>query len=199
MSDLSNQSKLLGQMMGESGDYYIGTAAVTTKKFSHIVVGPSGATVTVCKIRGVDVVTARNYGALPAGYTICAGGDDYIDAITLSAGSAEGVIYDEPITPGSAAVAVSNGVHGATMTPTITFTNAGCSGSREVLYRTKNAAGTVVQEGSKIIYFLNGTGVTVTMPGLTYFATVATGYTFEISLDNGDIWTTSAAFNITAS
>lgn len=202
MSDTTNQSKLLGQMAGESGDYHIELVAVTTKKFSHIVIGPDGATVTVCKIRGVDVMTARNYGTMKAGYVMCAGGDDYFDAITLTAGDAQGVIYDEPITPGSAAVAVSNGVAGATMTPTITFTNAGCSGSKLVRYRTKNTAGTIVQSGEVMIYFLQGSGLTVTIPGLLYFATVATGYTFEICLsDTGaaEVWTASAAFNITAS
>jgi archaellum component FlaF (FlaF/FlaG flagellin family) len=198
MSDITNHSKLLGQMAGESGDYHIELVAVTTRKFSHVVIGPDGATVSVCKIRGVDVMTARNYGALKAGYVMCASGDDYFDAITLTAGDAEGVVYDEPIAPVAASVAVANGVAGAAMTPTITFTNAGCSGSKDVRYRTKNAAGTIVQEGTAKIYFLNGSSITVTIPGLTYYATVANGYTFEINLTDSDTWKTSAAFNITA-
>jgi hypothetical protein len=199
MSEITNHSRLLGQMAGESGDYYIGLVAVTDKKFSHVVIGPDGATISVCKIRGVDVLAARNYDDLPVGYVLCAGGDDYFDAITLTAGNAQGVIYDDPITPVAASVAVANGIHEATMTPTITFTNAGCSGSKEIQWRVKNSAGVVVQSGKAIIYFLSGSGITVTIPGLTYFATVATGYTFEINLTDGETWIASSAFNITAS
>jgi hypothetical protein len=91
----SNHSRLLGILAGEAGDYYIGTDKVDTKKFSRIVIGPDGATVSTIKINGADVKTARNYSALPAGYVICAGGTDYIDEITLSAGNAEGIIYRE--------------------------------------------------------------------------------------------------------
>lgn len=195
---VTNESELMSPMVGQCGDYAIGLVAVTTEKFSHIVIGPNGATVSVCKIRGVNVMANRNYSALDAGYVMSAGGDDYFDAITLTAGSAEGVRYHDEILPLPASVAVANGVHGAGMTPTITFTNAGLSGSKKVWHRTKNAAGSVIQSGEPTIYFLKGSGVTVTIPGLIYFATVANGYTFEISL-NGENWIASTAFNITAS
>ena len=95
MATETNHSRLLGILAGEAGDYYIGTDAVTTKKFSRIIIGPDGATVSVLKDNGTDVCSARNYSALPAGYVICAGGNDYIDAVTLSAGNAEGIIYRE--------------------------------------------------------------------------------------------------------
>jgi hypothetical protein len=90
-----NHSRLLGQLAGEEGDYYIGTDAVTDKKFSHVIIGPDGATVSVLKVMGTDVCTARNYDVLPAGYVICAGGRNYIDAVTLTAGNAEGILYAE--------------------------------------------------------------------------------------------------------
>jgi hypothetical protein len=60
MAKETNHSRLLGILAGEAGDYYIGTDALTDKKFSRIVIGPDGATVSVLKIMGTDVVTARN-------------------------------------------------------------------------------------------------------------------------------------------
>jgi len=193
-----NHSKLLGVLAGEAGDYYIGTTAVTTKKFAAIVIGPDGATVTVCKIRGVDVMTERNYGVLPAGYIMTAGGDDYFDAITLSAGNASGLLYHEDSAVTLSSIAVSNGAAGAAMTGTITFTNTGNSGSLRILWQVKNAAGTVVQTGEKVVYFLKGTGLTVSLAAGTYYSTVATGYKMDIRIETVTDWTESTSFNITA-
>lgn len=164
-----NHSKLLSAMAGQPGDYYIGTTPVTTKKFSHIVIGPDGATVNVCRIRGVDVKTARAYAALPAGYVMCAGGDDYFDSIHFTAGSGQGVLYDEESAMSAVSVAVADGYYGETMTPTITFTRTGVAGSRRLNWRVKDNNDTVLQSGDKTVYFLPGTGATVTIPGLSYY------------------------------
>jgi len=196
--EVTNQSRLLGAIAGQAGDYYIDTTAVTTKKFSHVIIGPAGATVGVCKIRGIDVIAARNYGELPPGYVMCAGGDDYFDAITLSAGYAQGLIYPETVAPGTLSVVVTGGVAEAAMTPTITYTNTGNGSSKLLDWRVKNSAGVVVQSGQAHVYFLSGTGLTVTIPGLSYFATVGADYTFEFKENEKETYTASAAFNITA-
>ncbi|MCX5896470.1 MAG: hypothetical protein NTZ51_11675, partial [Proteobacteria bacterium] len=101
MTQLKPFSGFEAQMSGAFGDFYIGhAAAVTTKKFSHIVVGESGATLTDVKIRGVSVKAARAYpNVMPAGYPMCAGGNDYFDSIELSAGDAQGFFFEEPVTP----------------------------------------------------------------------------------------------------
>ena len=101
MAKETNQSDLLGKIVGTGGDYYLyqSTTPVTGFQFSHIVFGPNGGTITSCKILGVDVMSTRNYdaasGALPANYIICAGGTDYIDEITLISGDAEALIFSE--------------------------------------------------------------------------------------------------------
>ena len=101
MAKETNQSDLLGKIVGTGGDYYLyaSTTPVTGFQFSHIVFGPNGGTITSCKILGIDVMTSRNYdaasGALPANYIICAGGADYIDEITLISGDAQALIFSE--------------------------------------------------------------------------------------------------------
>jgi hypothetical protein len=188
----------LGLLVGAPGDYYIGVVAVTTRKFSHIIIGPAGATVSVCAIRGVDVLSARNYGVLPAGYIMVAGGDDYFDSITLTAGNAEGIDYVEASNPNLASVTVSNGVHGNTMTPTVTFTNSLLSNTRVLRWRLKNSGGQIVDSGIAKIHFLKGTSINVNILGLTYYTTIATGYTLEVNVTDSDsVWIASASFNIT--
>jgi hypothetical protein len=96
MAKETNHSALLGKMIGEGGDYYIGTQAVSNKKFSHIQIGPDGATLVGVQIGNQSVMAARNYpAAMPGGYLMCAGGQDYFNYISLSAGNAEGVILSE--------------------------------------------------------------------------------------------------------
>lgn len=195
---LNELKSSLGLLVGAPGDYYIGVVAITTQKFSHIIIGPAGATVSVCKIRGVDVMTDRNYGVLPAGYIMIAGGDDYFDSITLTAGNAQGVWYSEPSVPSTASVTVGNGVHGNTMTPSITFTNSILSHSRNLRWRVKNSSGQVVDSGIAKVFFLKGASISVNIPGLTYYVTVANGYTLEVNLSDSDsMWIASASFNIT--
>jgi hypothetical protein len=101
MAKETNQSDLLGKIVGTGGDYYLyaKTTPVTGMQFSHVVFGANGGTITSCKVLGVSVMTSRNYnaasGALPANYIICAGGADYIDEITLISGDAEALIFSE--------------------------------------------------------------------------------------------------------
>jgi hypothetical protein len=99
MGSRKNQSDLLGILAGEGGDYYIGNqAAVTDKKFTHIIFGPDGGTLIDVKIGGISVKTARNYPtAIPGGYIMCAGAGYAFDYISLSAGNAEGLIDDQEI------------------------------------------------------------------------------------------------------
>ena len=198
MSKEINHSQLLRVMAGEAGDFNLGIAAYADKKFSMIRVGPNGATFTVCTIRGVDVMTPRNYGVMPAGYLMVAGGDDYFDSVTITAGDAEGVNYWEETTQGTFALAVAPGQQGAAMIPTITFTNAGSAGSKLVHWRTKNAAGAVVQSGEAKLYFLKGAGLLVSIYGILYFATPALDYTVEVRLEGSEVWTACAPFEITA-
>jgi hypothetical protein len=94
-------------------------------------------------------------------------------------------------------VAVANGAETDPMIPEITFTNAGCSGSAPVRWRTKNATGDVVQSGTTIVYFLSDTGIIVDIPGLVYFAE-DDDYTFEINLTETDTWIVSPTFDISA-
>jgi hypothetical protein len=99
MTSRKNQSDLLGILAGEGGDYYIGNqAAVTDKKFTHIIFGPDGGTLVEVKIDGVSVKTARAYPAtIPGGYIMCAGAGYAFDHIELSAGNALGLIDDQEI------------------------------------------------------------------------------------------------------
>lgn len=91
-----NHSQLLGMLAGEGGDYYIGTQAVSDKKFSHIKVGSDGATLVGVQRMGVDVMTARNYpSAMPGGYIMCAGENGYFDHIEFSAGYAQGTLLSD--------------------------------------------------------------------------------------------------------
>lgn len=96
MGQVRNHSELLGRMTGEGGDYYIGTQAVSDKMFTHIIVGTDGATLVGVQIGNQDVKTARNYpSAMPGGYIMCAGGDNYFNHIEFSAGSAQGLLVSE--------------------------------------------------------------------------------------------------------
>lgn len=191
-----NHSELLGKSLGEGGDYYIGTAAVTTKKFALIVVGPSGATVSVCKIRGVDVKTARNYGSLPAGYMMCAGGNDYFNSITFSAGSGLGIIYSEPPVVEITAASITTGDEETAITNSITFNNTGNAGSVKLDWRIKDDAGAIVVAGKADLYCLPGTGVSAAIQGLTFPAQPGTDFTFEVSLEGKEDWTVSSVFDI---
>jgi hypothetical protein len=192
-----NHSRLLGAMAGQAGDYFIGTDAITTKKFSHIVIGHDGATVTVCKIRGIDVVTARNYGALPPGYVICAGGDDYIDAITLSAGSALGLLYAEETAVIFDSVTISaNGTPDDEITVALQYDNAGAAGSVPVEWRIKNSAGEIVDSGSQVLYFLPGADIAQALAGITY-PDAGEDYTLEARPYYSETWTASGDFDST--
>lgn len=180
---LSNLS-YLSQMAGSNGDYYISTTPVSDKKFSQILVGPNGATVTSVKIRGVDVSTSRNYNVLDAGYLMCAGGNDYFDYVEFSAGSAEGVLYDEsPTNPIINGVTLDSSLAGNPMTPILSFSNTGNSGGKNINWRVYNTAGTTVQTGNNIVYFLNGDN-SVNILNLTYYSVPANNYRFETSFDN---------------
>lgn len=96
MASRKNQSQILGMVAGEGGDHYIGTQAVSTKKFTHIVFGSDGGTLVGVQIGNQDVKTTRNYPAtIPGGYIMCAGSGQYFNHIELSAGSAEGLVLDE--------------------------------------------------------------------------------------------------------
>jgi hypothetical protein len=86
----------LGRMVGYGGDVFINasTSSMSGKTFAHVYI-TSDAVLTDIKINSVSVMTARNYTGhtLPAGYLICAGGDDVIDYVMLASGNAEGVIF----------------------------------------------------------------------------------------------------------
>lgn len=196
MSKELNHSELLRRVAGEGGDYFIDTTEITTKKFSMIKIGPDGATVSVLKIRGVDVCADRNYAILPAGYILCAGGNDYFDAITLTAGNAQGILYSEEAAPGTFAVSVADGEPEAAMTIVLTFDNTGNSGSKKVYWRVRNALDVTVQEGENIVYFLKGSTVTVPIAAGNFIATEGEGYELDIRLEGSDVWTTCAPFNI---
>ena len=59
-------------LYGNAGDEFIdGTGEVTTGFFAVLILEES--TVTKCEVDDVDVLTARNYGTLPANYVIWAG------------------------------------------------------------------------------------------------------------------------------
>jgi hypothetical protein len=92
----NNHSKLLQRIAGEGGDYYIGTQAVSDKKFTHIKVGADGATLVGVQVGNQDVKTTRNYPAvLPGGYMMCAGGQEYFNHIEFSTGYAQGILLSE--------------------------------------------------------------------------------------------------------
>jgi hypothetical protein len=92
MGSLKNHSALLGRLSGAGGDYYIGTQAVSDKKFEVIRIGAQ-ATLVGVQVGNQDVMTARNYPAqLPSGYLICAEGNEPINHIEISAGWAEGFV-----------------------------------------------------------------------------------------------------------
>lgn len=193
----TNHSELLRVLAGEGGDYFIGTTAVTTKKFSKIKV-TAAATLTDVKVRGVSVKTARNYpNSVPVGYEMIAGGDDYFDYIELSAGSAEGYVYPEEPVIGGLAVVVDGGVAGAAMTIEVAFNNTGNAASRKLYWRVRNDADEIVQSGENTAYFLSGSTLTVDVTGNLYFATADTGYELDIQLEGSELWTTSAPFEIT--
>jgi hypothetical protein len=180
MKEVENH-KLLGPMAGQAGDYYISTGEVTAFKFSHIIAGPDGATVDDVKIRGISVKTARNYGALPAGYPMCAGGDDYFDLINLSAGNAQGLLYDEEeqqLVTFDSITTGGNGAPNASLTMALQFDNEGPSGSIAVDYRIKDAEGSVVTEGRQTLYFLKGSNLEQAITGLIY-PVAGEGYTIE--------------------
>lgn len=179
-----------GQLWGFGGDAYIGAESFSGKKFTHIVVGSSGATFTALTIRGVDVVTAKNISgiSLPSGYILSAGGDDYFDSGTISAGSAQGLILSENPIVTLESVAVDNGVAATGMTPVLTFGNTGGAGSLEVEYSIQDSEGTVVEQGvarlgtAKRVYFLSGDSQEAIIQGLTYPSTADTGYVFKANL-----------------
>lgn len=82
----------MGRLSGAGGDYYIGTQAVSDKKFEVIRIGSQAALVGV-QIGSQDVITVRNYPAqLPGGYLICAEGNEPINHIEISSGWAEGFL-----------------------------------------------------------------------------------------------------------
>ena len=96
MSQERNHSELMGRMAGEGGDHYIGTQAVSDKKFTHIIVGSDGATLVGVQIGNQDVTTQKNYpSAMPGGYIMCAGGTQYFNHIEFSAGYAQGLLLSE--------------------------------------------------------------------------------------------------------
>jgi hypothetical protein len=96
MGQVRNHSELMGRLAGEGGDHYIGTQAVSDKKFTHIIIGTDGATLVGVQIGSQDVTSARNYPAsMPGGYIMCAGGDAYFNHIEFSAGNAEGLLLSE--------------------------------------------------------------------------------------------------------
>ena len=191
-----NHSKLLQILVGEAGDYFIGTTAITDKKFSRIKI-TTETVLTELKIRGVSIITARNYGTIPVGHELVAGGDDYFDHVDLYSGSAIGFLFSEDPQVNITAVDVDGGAEGAAMDPEITFANGGGSGSKKVLWQLRNKTDAVVERGEKVIYFLAGTEVKVTIPGITYPAAPDTGYEFDIKLDGDEAWITSVAFAIT--
>lgn len=96
MAQERNHSELMGRLAGEGGDHYIGTQAVSNKKFTHIIIGTDGATLVGVQIGNQDVKTGRNYPAsMPGGYVMCAGGNNYFNHIQFSAGNAEGLLLSE--------------------------------------------------------------------------------------------------------
>jgi hypothetical protein len=96
MEQVRNHSELLGRIAGEGGDHYIGTQAISNKKFTHIEIGPDGATLVGVQIGNQDVKARKNYpAAMPGGYLMIAGGDQYFNHIEFSAGWAEGLLLSE--------------------------------------------------------------------------------------------------------
>lgn len=192
----TNHSRLLQILTGEGGDYQIGTTAITDKKFSRIVI-TAEATLTALKIRGIDVRTVRNYGTLPVGYVLVAGGDDFFDHVDFATGSAEGYLYSEPSEISFSDVAVPDGEAEAALTATITYSNSGAAASKKVLWNLLNPDGDIVDSGEEVLYFLPADNGTITIAGLTYPADAADGYEFDVMLDGEYSWTTSALFEIT--
>lgn len=104
MARNKDHGKLLQVLSGEGGDYYIGTQAVSNKKFAAIRVGHEGATLvgvqlTTCDeygevtIGNQNVKTAKNYPAsMPQNYLMIAGGTNYFNHIEFSAGYASGYL-----------------------------------------------------------------------------------------------------------
>jgi hypothetical protein len=96
MAQERNHSELLGRIAGEGGDYYIGTQAVSDKKFRVIKFVESAGLAGV-QIGGVDVKASKNYpDTIPGGYIMTPAGDTYINHIELSSGWAEGWLVSEP-------------------------------------------------------------------------------------------------------
>ena len=101
MAKETNLADLLGKMVGTGGDRFLKASTdPVSGKFSHILIGPDvSGTLTSLKIMGVDVMTQRGYdlngGTLPAGYLICAGGEDYITEITLVSGTGSAIIFSQ--------------------------------------------------------------------------------------------------------
>ena len=203
METRDDYSKIMGALACEGGDYYIGTTAVANKRFTHIVIGPDGATVSEVKIRGVSVKSARNYGALPAGYVMCAGSGEYFDYIYLTSGNAQGLVKTENAYVLPSAVTVANGTAGAALTAAIAYTNDEtkfADDTQEVTYKLVKSDGTELLTGTANIFFLCGSGsLTVNLTGLTYPSTVATGYKLKVKLSSqADSTYVEGSFAVTA-
>lgn len=100
MAKETSQTDLLGRLTGTGGDFYLYPSETPfSGQWSHIVFGSNGGTITSLKVMGEDVMSDRNYdansGALPAGYIICAGGEDYITEVTLTLGDAEALVWTQ--------------------------------------------------------------------------------------------------------
>lgn len=193
MKQKIDYAKVMAQLAGFGGDEYIGAEAFSSKKFTHLVIGSSGATFSALTIRGVDIVTNRGLTeiSLPSGYILCAGNDDYFDSGTISAGSAQGLRMQEDPIVTLESVAVEDGTAATGMTATLTFGNDGGAGSLEVDCVIEDSEETVIaqylrSEGTAIqVYFLPGESQTATIPGLTYPSDAGTDYAIRVKI-SGD-------------
>ena len=192
--EAKDYGKAQGALYGAGGDEYIGTESFSDKKFTHIVVGSDGATFSALTINGVDVVSARNIDSvsLPSGYILSAGIGEYFDSGTISAGNAQGVVYQEDPKVTLESVAVDDGTAATGMTATLTFGNDGGAGSLEVDYSIEDSEGTVIESGSrsegtaKKVYFLAGDSQTATIPDMTYPADAGEDYVIKVNLSGSD-------------
>lgn len=194
MKQKVNYAEVMAQIAGFGGDEYIGAESFSGKKFTHIVVGSSGATFSALTIRGVDVVSDRGLSgiSLPTGYIISAGNDDYFDSGTISAGSAQGLRKQEDPLVTLDSVAVDNGTAATGMTATLTFGNDGGAGSLDVDCIIEDSEGAVIDqflrsEGTAIqVYFLPGESQTAIIPGLTYPDEAGTDYAIRVKISGDD-------------
>ncbi len=94
MAELEVIAQLLNDMLGGNGTYGIKTVALTNKKFRYIRFNEDSVITVLKNEEGTDVLTEYNLATTTwkAGTIVKLANNSTISAITLSSGSAQGII-----------------------------------------------------------------------------------------------------------